>query len=150
MIPLAVQGFAGRHGNPSFADAILFHVRILFNVKLDANVMLHNVCMVEAAARVNGETVGEWRKLCGDVHGVKQPSVKIREYVVSGVYQCLVSGLAFCLALVKRQDLTPDLLLAEKVDAKAFMAVYTRFYPQQQHAYRELGYPKGYFNDRLV
>jgi len=42
------------------------------------------------------------------------------------------------------------LLLAEKVDAKAFMAVYTRFYPLLQQAYRELGYPKGYFNDRLV
>src|SRR3569832_605543 len=103
MIPLAVQGFAGRHGNPSFADAILFHVRILFIVKLDANVMLHNVCMVVAVVRVYGETVGEWRKLCGVVHGVNLPSVKIGEYGVSGLYQCLGSGLAFWLALGKRQ-----------------------------------------------
>lgn len=40
--------------------------------------------------------------------------------------------------------------LAEAVDAKAAVAVYVRFYPLFQQAYRELGYPQGYFNDRLV
>jgi len=30
------------------------------------------------------------------------------------------------------------------------VAVYRRFYPLFQQAYVELGYPKGYFNDRLV
>ena len=44
----------------------------------------------------------------------------------------------------------PFVLLAEKMDAKTFMAVYMRFYPLFQQAYRDLGYPKGYFNDRLV
>jgi len=45
---------------------------------------------------------------------------------------------------------TPFIALAEKVDAKTFMTVYTHFYPLLQQAYREQGYPKGYFNDRLV
>jgi hypothetical protein len=40
--------------------------------------------------------------------------------------------------------------IAEAVDAKALVAVYVRFYPLFQQAYRELGYQNGYFNDRLV
>ena len=35
-------------------------------------------------------------------------------------------------------------------DAKAITAMYFHEYPLFQRAYRELGYPKGYFNDRLV
>lgn len=38
----------------------------------------------------------------------------------------------------------------ELVDAKALVAAYVRMYPLFQEAYRELGYPKGNFNDRLV
>jgi hypothetical protein len=38
----------------------------------------------------------------------------------------------------------------DAVDAASLVAVYARFYPLFQEAYRELGYPKGYFNDRLV
>lgn len=41
-------------------------------------------------------------------------------------------------------------LLADIVDAKKLVAVYTRFYPLFQQEYMNLGYPKGYFNDRLV
>jgi len=35
-------------------------------------------------------------------------------------------------------------------DARALVAVYVRHYALFQQAYRELGYPDGYFNDRLV
>lgn len=38
----------------------------------------------------------------------------------------------------------------EALDAKALVALYVRWYPLFQQAYRELGYPDGYFNDRLV
>ncbi|GAB4507771.1 MAG: DUF3014 domain-containing protein [Sulfuricaulis sp.] len=41
-------------------------------------------------------------------------------------------------------------LLADAVDAKKLVTVYTRFYPLFQQEYVNLGYPKGYFNDRLV
>ena len=41
-------------------------------------------------------------------------------------------------------------LLADAVDTKKLVAVYTRFYPLFQQEYINLGYPKGYFNDRLV
>ncbi|HEY1326501.1 MAG TPA: DUF3014 domain-containing protein [Casimicrobiaceae bacterium] len=36
------------------------------------------------------------------------------------------------------------------VDSRSLVALYVRFYPLFQQAYRDLGYPNGYFNDRLV
>jgi hypothetical protein len=44
----------------------------------------------------------------------------------------------------------PFVRLAESVDAATAVALYTRFYPLFQQAYVDLGYPNGYFNDRLV
>lgn len=44
----------------------------------------------------------------------------------------------------------PYVRLAEAVEPKKLVALYVRFYPLFQQAYQELGYPKGYFNDRLV
>ena len=38
----------------------------------------------------------------------------------------------------------------KNADAKQVAAVYRRFYPLFQQAYVELGYPEGYFNNRLV
>ena len=40
--------------------------------------------------------------------------------------------------------------VAQAVDAPKLVDVYVRFYPLFQRAYEELGFPKGYFNDRLV
>jgi len=40
--------------------------------------------------------------------------------------------------------------MAESVSLEEAMALYRRFYPLFQQAYVELGYPNGYFNDRLV
>ena len=44
----------------------------------------------------------------------------------------------------------PYVILAEGVDVDYLAALYVRFYPLFQQAYQELGYPEGYFNDRLV
>jgi hypothetical protein len=44
----------------------------------------------------------------------------------------------------------PYVVLAEAVDVDYMTALYVRFYPLFQQAYQELGYPEGYFNDRLV
>lgn len=40
--------------------------------------------------------------------------------------------------------------MARRVDLSRLAAAYVRFYPLFQQAYEELGYPDGYFNDRLV
>lgn len=45
---------------------------------------------------------------------------------------------------------TPYVDLAEMTDARKFVALYVRYYPLFQRAYQDLGYPNGYFNDRLV
>jgi hypothetical protein len=45
---------------------------------------------------------------------------------------------------------TPYVLLLETVDLRRAVAIYARLYPLFQQTYEELGYPKRYFNDRLV
>ncbi len=42
------------------------------------------------------------------------------------------------------------LKLADALDSGKLVALYVHFYPLFQQAYQELGYPKGYFNDRLI
>ena len=44
----------------------------------------------------------------------------------------------------------PMVDVIRKADMQRFAAVYLRFYPLFQKAYEDLGYPTGYFNDRLV
>jgi hypothetical protein len=44
----------------------------------------------------------------------------------------------------------PVITLVQAVESKQLVAIYVRFYPLFQQVYRELGYPDGYFNDRLV
>jgi hypothetical protein len=48
----------------------------------------------------------------------------------------------------KRYDAYMKVL--QMVDVKQVAALYFRFYPLFQQAYQNLGYPNGYFNDRLV
>jgi len=45
---------------------------------------------------------------------------------------------------------TPYVRIADAIDAKSLVAAYVHFYPLLQQDYRDLGYPKGYFNDRLI
>jgi hypothetical protein len=45
---------------------------------------------------------------------------------------------------------TPYVRLVQAVDTKMLVALYVRFYPWFQQGYQELGYPSGYFNDRLI
>jgi hypothetical protein len=45
---------------------------------------------------------------------------------------------------------TPYVRILQAIDARKLVAVYSRFYPLFQRAYRELGYPNKYFNDRLI
>ncbi|WP_435628510.1 DUF3014 domain-containing protein [Candidatus Ferrigenium straubiae] len=44
----------------------------------------------------------------------------------------------------------PYMKVAEAIDAKKLVGLYVRLYPLFQEAYEELGYPKKYFNDRLI
>jgi len=44
----------------------------------------------------------------------------------------------------------PWVAVIGKLNMQQLAALYVRFYPLFQQAYQELGYPNGYFNDRLV
>jgi hypothetical protein len=44
----------------------------------------------------------------------------------------------------------PLVAIIRKLDMQQLGAVYIRFYPLFQQSYQDLGYPNGYFNDRLV
>ncbi len=44
----------------------------------------------------------------------------------------------------------PYVAVIRNLDVVELMKIYVRFYPLLQLAYQDLGYPKGYFNDRLV
>jgi hypothetical protein len=45
---------------------------------------------------------------------------------------------------------TALVLLAESLDTRQAVDFYIRMYPLLQRAYQDLGYPKAYFNDRLI
>ena len=44
----------------------------------------------------------------------------------------------------------PWVAVIGKLDMRQLAGLYVRFYPLFQQAYQDLGYPNGYFNDRLV
>lgn len=44
----------------------------------------------------------------------------------------------------------PFVHFVESVDTRRAVAFYVRLYPLFQQAYQDLGYPKGYFNDRFI
>lgn len=44
----------------------------------------------------------------------------------------------------------PYVRLLQSANPKQVVAVYVRLYPLFQQAYQDLGYPKGYFNDRVI
>jgi hypothetical protein len=69
---------------------------------------------------------------------------------VSGRFATAGSGDGITIGADNAARYAPYVSMAEAVDAKTLAALYMRFYPLFQEAYRELGYPNGYFNDRLV
>ena len=56
-------------------------------------------------------------------------------------------------ATINPQNFTryqPWVAVIGRLNMRQLAALYVRFYPLFQQAYQELGYPNGYFNDRLV
>lgn len=67
-----------------------------------------------------------------------------------GALTTIIAGENLVIAADNSARYAPVIALVQAVDTKQLVAVYVRFYPLFQQAYRELGYPDGYFNDRLV
>jgi len=69
---------------------------------------------------------------------------------VAGRFITAGAGTELSLSPANYDRYTPYVQLARAVDSKQLVAVYAHLYPLFQQAYVDLGYPDGYFNDRLV
>lgn len=69
---------------------------------------------------------------------------------VPGAFAVAGSDGSFAIAEPNPLRYRPYVVAMEGVEAKRLVAAYVRLYPLFQSAYQELGYPNGYFNDRLV
>ncbi len=69
---------------------------------------------------------------------------------VPGAFAASTSDAKLTVATENSARYTPYVRIAQAVDTKMLVALYVRFYPLFQQAYQELGYPSGYFNDRLI
>jgi len=69
---------------------------------------------------------------------------------VGGRFIVEKQGTAEVISADNGQRYTPYVMLIETVDLRQAVEVYRRLYPLLQQAYADIGYPKRYFNDRLV
>ncbi len=69
---------------------------------------------------------------------------------VPGTLEVARAGTATVVAEANAARYEPLVHLLETLDAQRLLYVYVDWYPRFQDAYRELGYPQGHFNDRLV
>lgn len=69
---------------------------------------------------------------------------------VAGSFLAMDGGVGKFVGAENSARYLPYVVALENVDLKALVSVYRAYYPLFQKAYRELGYPDGYFNDRLV
>jgi len=69
---------------------------------------------------------------------------------VSGLMQVAGTAKSTTIAASNARRYEPYVQALTAIDTAHLATLYRHFYPLFQQAYRELGYPKGYFNDRLV
>jgi len=69
---------------------------------------------------------------------------------VPGAFRTARTGVTPVIAVENSSRYRTYVRLARTIDTRRLVDLYVRFYPLFQRAYEELGYPKGYFNDRLI
>lgn len=67
-----------------------------------------------------------------------------------GRFTVMQSGDAVVMAPGNFERYAPFVAFVESVDTRRAISHYTRWYPWFQRSYEELGFPKGYFNDRVI
>lgn len=93
------------------------------------------------------------RRVVVTIDNLPRPKLPLRYMPVKPVEgHFLVSGTDDDLSIApdNAARYTPYVKLLEAIDTPKLVALYVRFYPLFQQAYVDLGYPNGYFNDRLV
>jgi hypothetical protein len=109
---------------------------------------------------VGADRLGRWlapervvRRIVATVDNIPRQTVamKIRAAnPVPGAFEVARDGDVVAIGTKNAARYTPYVEVLERVDSRQLAGVYLRFYPLFQEAYEELGYPKAYFNDRLV
>jgi hypothetical protein len=69
---------------------------------------------------------------------------------VGGEFRVAGGEGSFAIAPENAARYQPYVRMVQLVNAKKLALAYGRLYPLFQKAYEDLGYPKGYFNDRLI
>lgn len=67
-----------------------------------------------------------------------------------GRFTVMQGGEAIVMAPGNAERYAPFVAFVESVDTRRAIAHYVRWYPWFQHSYEELGFPKRYFNDRVI
>jgi hypothetical protein len=80
----------------------------------------------------------------------KVPVAKRPTLPVAGTFQVVGDELHATLDPRNFARYEPMVGVIRQLDMRRLADVYLRFYPLFQHVYQDLGYPNGYFNDRLV
>lgn len=80
----------------------------------------------------------------------KVPVAKRPTLPVAGTFQVVGNELHATLDPRNFARYEPIVGAIRQLDMRRLADVYLRFYPLFQHVYQDLGYPNGYFNDRLV
>jgi len=93
------------------------------------------------------------QRIVASVDGLTRP--KLGENVsplrsAQGVFATRADGTQRVIAADNAARYEAYAQIARAIDAKKLVAWYVATYPLFQQAYRELGYPNGYFNDRLI
>jgi hypothetical protein len=80
----------------------------------------------------------------------KLPLAALPTKPVPGQFKVSVSGGNTVISSANERRYAPFVEALTSLDTAQLVSVYKHFYPLFQQAYRDLGYPQGYFNDRLV
>ena len=119
-------------GPVASALAELFGAKALKNLLKPEQIVRHIVATVDNLPR---------EKVAGRVMPTRP---------VAGKFQTASDGKEMVIARENAARYAPFVRLVESVDPEKLVALYTHYYPLFQQSYQDLGYPKGYFNDRLV
>jgi hypothetical protein len=93
------------------------------------------------------------RHLVVTIDNLPRQKVAVQKRPTSAVFGSVVANGDELHATLDPQNFAryqPMVAVVAKLDMQQLAAVYVRFYPLFQQAYQDLGYPNGYFNDRLV
>lgn len=93
------------------------------------------------------------RRIVVSIDNLPRPKLARRQFIlepVGGSFKVSGEEGAWVMDPANAERYTPYVQLLSGLDTQRLVDQYVHFYPVFQSAYQELGYPDGYFNDRLV